>query len=433
MVRATRSSRSVPRADSRLASASSAIRALGRPVEAADRPELASRDAGVEAPPFGAAWRSRAAAMRAATGGDCPPAARAPRAGPRRDTRHRDPQVDPVAQRAGHARRVAVGDAGACSGSAVGSLPAMPARARVHRRDELEAGRERSSARPDPDDRDAALLERLAERLEHVPVELRQLVEEQDAVVGQGHFAGRQARAAADHARVGDRVVRRPERRPADEAGHRSLRRDRVDDRGAPAPRRRAAAAAARDRSAPAASCPTPGGPISSSAVAAGQRDLERPSRLDLAAHVGEVRHVRLAGASASPARRDRLGRSAAASVDARRRPSAARRRVRRRAQDPRPPRPASRRRIDSIAVTSRASASAVGRHDDPPHAAPGEGRDHRQQPGHAAAPRRRATARRRAPSGRAGPHLLRAEQDRDRDRRGRARRPPCAGRPARG
>ena len=47
---------------------------------------------------------------------------------------------------------------------------------------------------------DAAVLERLAQRLERRPRELGQLVEEQDAVVGEGRLARARLRAAADQA-----------------------------------------------------------------------------------------------------------------------------------------------------------------------------------------------------------------------------------------
>jgi hypothetical protein len=82
----------------------------------------------------------------------------------------------------------------------------MSTRARVHRRDELEAGRQDQRA-PDPDDRHAALLEGLTQRFEDVPPEFGQLVEEEDALVGAGDLARRQDRAAANHPGVGDRVV----------------------------------------------------------------------------------------------------------------------------------------------------------------------------------------------------------------------------------
>ena len=58
-----------------------------------------------------------------------------------------------------------------------------PAGIEVHRSSELEARGERRCA-PDPGDRDPPLLERLAKRFEHVPPELRQLAEKQDAVIG---------------------------------------------------------------------------------------------------------------------------------------------------------------------------------------------------------------------------------------------------------
>ena len=94
--------------------------------------------------------------------------------------------------------------------------PGVTARARVHRREQLEPRREPRRA-PGAGDRDPPLLERLAERLEHVAVELRELVEEQHPVVGERHLARRQARSATDHRGVRDRVVRRAERWPADE------------------------------------------------------------------------------------------------------------------------------------------------------------------------------------------------------------------------
>ena len=58
----------------------------------------------------------------------------------------------------------------------------------------------------------AAFLDRLPQHFEHVPAELRHLVEKQHAVVGQADLARSRLRAAADERDVGDRVVRRPER-----------------------------------------------------------------------------------------------------------------------------------------------------------------------------------------------------------------------------
>ena len=44
----------------------------------------------------------------------------------------------------------------------------------------------------DPRDGDETVLERLAQRLEHRPLELRQLVEEEHAPVSEAHLAGPQ-------------------------------------------------------------------------------------------------------------------------------------------------------------------------------------------------------------------------------------------------
>jgi hypothetical protein len=56
-----------------------------------------------------------------------------------------------------------------------------------------------------------AVLQRLAQRLEGVPAELRELVEEEDAVVGEAHFPGTRDAPTADEAGVGDGVVGRAE------------------------------------------------------------------------------------------------------------------------------------------------------------------------------------------------------------------------------
>jgi hypothetical protein len=58
---------------------------------------------------------------------------------------------------------------------------------------------------------DDAVLEGLAEGFEGIVAELRQLVEEEDTVLGQAHLAGSGDTAAADEAGVGDGVARRTE------------------------------------------------------------------------------------------------------------------------------------------------------------------------------------------------------------------------------
>jgi hypothetical protein len=72
-----------------------------------------------------------------------------------------------------------------------------PTRAGVGRRDELKARGEQHGALA-TNDRDDAVLQRLAQRLERRATELRQLVEEQHAVMGEARLAGGGNRPAAD-------------------------------------------------------------------------------------------------------------------------------------------------------------------------------------------------------------------------------------------
>jgi hypothetical protein len=60
-----------------------------------------------------------------------------------------------------------------------------------------------------------SLFQRLAQRLQGIAAELGQLVEEEDAVVGEAHLPRAGNAAAADEAGVGDRVMRRAEGRRA--------------------------------------------------------------------------------------------------------------------------------------------------------------------------------------------------------------------------
>jgi len=77
----------------------------------------------------------------------------------------------------------------------------VAARAGIHRRDELECRRKVRLARRARDG-DAPRLERLAQHLEHVAAEFRQLVEEEHALVRKRDLAGPRRRAAA-HERDG--------------------------------------------------------------------------------------------------------------------------------------------------------------------------------------------------------------------------------------
>src|SRR6185503_2339518 len=88
------------------------------------------------------------------------------------------------------------------------------AAARVGRRDELETGGEVADAAR-ARDRDPPVLERLAQRLEHVLLKLGQLIEEENPEVGERDLARMRRTSASDEARYRDRVVRRAERAAA--------------------------------------------------------------------------------------------------------------------------------------------------------------------------------------------------------------------------
>ena len=95
-------------------------------------------------------------------------------------------------------------------GAASNPLPfvAFPARARFHRRNELEPGRQGGGV-GGTTQRDGAVLERLAQAGEHRPGEFGQLVEEQHSAVGPRHLAGlRHLACATEHRHCGSRVVR---------------------------------------------------------------------------------------------------------------------------------------------------------------------------------------------------------------------------------
>ena len=200
------------------------------------------------------------------------------------------------------------------------SLAGVAARARVHRGHEHEAaGKQRAASRPR--DRHAAFLERLPHQVEHAALKLRQLVEKEHAVVGERDFARPRLRPAAHERRAGDRMMRRAER-PARRAG-------RCRPAAGPPP--------SGSRVQSSASSKVSGGRIvgepprqhrlagarraaHQQVVAAGRRDLERPPRRELPAHVREVGVVVGRRRAAPP--RFRAGRRRVGS--AQRRPRAA-------------------------------------------------------------------------------------------------------------
>ena len=132
-----------------------------------------------------------------------------------RDCGNLDLEVDAVEHGARDARLIALG-AGPALAADIARLARAAAAARVHRGDELNA-RRIGDAMVGPRDHRLSAFERLAQRIEHLRVELGQLVEEEHAEMGEGDFARARARAAADQRRHARRMMRRAERaRPAD-------------------------------------------------------------------------------------------------------------------------------------------------------------------------------------------------------------------------
>jgi hypothetical protein len=179
------------------------------------------------------------------------------------------------------------------------------ARPRIRRSDELE-DRGEADGSAGPRDANAAVLERLAQRVEHVAIELRQLVEEEDPTMGEAHFAGREARAAADHGGVGKGVVRSAKRarppqplagseQPGDASHDRDLERLRVVERRQEAGHGPGQEGLARSR-----------WTDQQEVVAARQGHLERPAGERLAANLDQVGRI---DRSAAAGWSDRAGR----------------------------------------------------------------------------------------------------------------------------
>ena len=204
-----------------------------------------------------------------------------------RHGRHLHDEIDPVAQRAGEPAAIAR-DLHRRAAARAALIALEAAWARVHRGDEDESRREDRRSRG-AGDGDAAVLERLPQDLEHTPVELRHLVEEEDAVVGKRDLAGTRDGSAADERDVRHGVVRRakgPLGQEADArrqgAGYgmnrraleRLVERERRQDARQP-PRQHRLAGAGRA--------------AEQQVVSAGRGDLERPAGEELAADVREI------------------------------------------------------------------------------------------------------------------------------------------------
>ena len=134
-------------------------------------------------------------------------------------------KIDAVHQRTRQPRLIIFG---AAWRPAAGQFGEVTAAARVHRGDQLEPGWVGDVALG-TGDADATSLNRLAQRFECRPVELRQLVEEQDALVGEGDFARPGTRPAADERRQRGGMVGIAERSLARQLTAAQPARDRLD------------------------------------------------------------------------------------------------------------------------------------------------------------------------------------------------------------
>ena len=350
--------------------ASAAIVAATRATRARPRPESGSRSTARVSSSSASRRSLRLALAKPRTGGEHALAngrrclARAGRQLTGTRTRHRDD-----ADRSGRAAPARASRGSAASRCGVqahssGRVAARPARAEVHRRDELEARREDHPARH-PRNADVAVLERLPQRLERGALELGQLVEKEHAAVREARLAGpRHAAAAARSA---------PRPRPsgaargtagADERRFPAAgRRDRVDarhlERRVVVQRRQDPRQTPREHRLARA-----GRPGEEQVVPSGGSDLERPARPLLAANLGTGRGPRPATRSRRRAAAARAGRAHRAGTRRPRRDDGHRPARCRRAR-PRAPDSAAQTRCvspDRRAPSAATSAPATGR-----------------------------------------------------------------------
>src|SRR5581483_8357611 len=132
------------------------------------------------------------------------------------DRRDFDMNVNSIEQRAGNFRYVSLNLRG-CAMAFAGWIAEEATGTGIHRRGQHEPGGE-SNRKRGAGDRYSAFLERLAQDLQDIPLKLRQLVQEQNAVMPQGDFAGPGHCSTADQSGIADGVVWRPERPSADQA-----------------------------------------------------------------------------------------------------------------------------------------------------------------------------------------------------------------------
>ncbi len=196
-------------------------------------------------------------------------------------------QVDAVHERAGDTAQIAMYGTRR-AGAFARRMVVVAARAGIHRRHQREVGRILDAVTR-PRDGDTPLFEGLPEHFEHVAAEFGQLVQKEDAVVRQRHFARAGRLSAADERHLRREVVRCAEGPFGEQAAVRSdLARDGVDlgrferfverqrrqNRGQPACEHRLARTRRADHQ---------------HVVAARRRDFERPLDGCLPLDVGEI------------------------------------------------------------------------------------------------------------------------------------------------
>ena len=172
----------------------------------------------------------RAAPTRAATSAEPSRAGGVIRSAAETDG-HVDDEIEAIEERAGKAAEILrhaalVGRALA----GVARLVGRAAAAGVHRRDQLEP-RRIDDAMVGARDRHFAGLDRLAQAVQDLGLELRQFVEEEDAVVGERNLAGPGVRAAADQRRHRGRMMGAAERAPVGQRAAGEDAGDRMDHR----------------------------------------------------------------------------------------------------------------------------------------------------------------------------------------------------------
>ena len=171
----------------------------------------------------------------------------------------------------------------------IAGLRRLPAAARVHGGDKLEPRRV-GDAMVGAGDQDLARLERLPQRIEHLRLEFRQLVEKQHAIMRKRCLSGPRIDAAAHQRRHGGGMVR-----ARGTAGGSRARRWPAGPRPTGSwrfPAARAGVSGGRIDGSRCASIdlPAPGGPLIRRLWRAGGGDLERPLGALLALDVAQIR-----------------------------------------------------------------------------------------------------------------------------------------------